>query len=132
MMPEILKRLDEDYEGAIRGLIAPLAFSSRADPRLVEASIAEMLRVPRHVAIRNFRACDGFDVRHRLGEVRAPTLIIAGSEDRLTPIKWAEELHRGVAGSTLRVIDGCGHVSMLERPREFNEALVEFTSRLKP
>lgn len=126
---EIIEGIERDYEGAVVRVIAPLAFSPSAPRGLVEESIREMLRVPRHVALRNFKACSIFDARGRLGEVRAPTLIVAGSEDRLTPVKWAARLHEGIAGSELRVIAGAGHATMLERHREFNEALLSLINK---
>lgn len=129
---EIIEGLERDYEGAVVGTIAPLAFAPGAPRQLVEESIKEMLRVPKRVALRNFKACSLFDVRGRLSEVRAPALIVAGSEDRLTPVKWAAYLHEGIAGSELRVIEGAGHAAMLERHREFNEALLSFVSRCRP
>jgi len=89
-----------------------------------------MLRVPRRVALRNFKACDGFDLRGRLGDVEAPTLIIAVSDDKLTPVKWAEYLRDNIKGSRLVVIEGAGHASMLEKPKEFNEALINFIQGL--
>jgi len=126
VLKEILEGLEHDYERAVVELIAPMAFSPSASKELVEASIKEMLMVPQRVALRNFKACDSFDLRGRLGNVEAPTLIIASSDDKLTPVKWAEYLRDNIKGSRLVVIEGAGHASMLERPREFNEALANF------
>lgn len=61
-----------------------------------------------------------------LSNIIAPTLIIVGSKDTLTPIADAELMHREIGGSRLRVMEGAGHVSNLEKPDEFNRALVEF------
>ncbi|MCA1849465.1 MAG: alpha/beta fold hydrolase [Acidobacteria bacterium] len=67
-----------------------------------------------------------------LPEVIAPTLIIVGREDALTPPAEAELMHREIRGSRLRVIEGAGHISNVERPAEFNRALVEFLDALEP
>ena len=56
------------------------------------------------------------DNRPFLAEVACPTVIIVGAEDALTPVKVAEEMHAGIAGSRLEVIPDCGHLSTLERP----------------
>jgi 3-oxoadipate enol-lactonase len=61
-----------------------------------------------------------------LSRIIAPTLIIAGNKDALTPVADAELLHREIGGSRLQIIEGAGHVSNLERPEEFNTALVKF------
>ena len=61
-----------------------------------------------------------------LSNIIAPTLIVVGSEDALTPVADAELMHREIGGSRLKIIEGAGHVSNLENPEEFNRVLVEF------
>jgi pimeloyl-ACP methyl ester carboxylesterase len=63
------------------------------------------------------------DNRPFLGQIRCPTVIIVGAEDALTPVKVAEEMHAGIAGSRLEVIPHCGHLSTLERPEAVNRIL---------
>ncbi len=62
----------------------------------------------------------------RLNEIRVPTLIIHGREDKAVPLRWAEEAHKRIAGSKLVVIDNAGHWPQREKPEEFNRVLVEF------
>lgn len=61
-----------------------------------------------------------------LFRIIAPTLIVVGSEDTLTPVADSELMHREIGGSRLKTIEGAGHVSNLENTEEFNRALVEF------
>ncbi|MEP6636904.1 MAG: alpha/beta fold hydrolase [Acidobacteriota bacterium] len=61
-----------------------------------------------------------------LSRIIAPTLILVGKEDAVTPVADAELMHREVGGSRLQVIEGAGHISNLEQPEEFNAALVKF------
>lgn len=63
-----------------------------------------------------------------LKEIRVPTLVMCGDEDVLTPLTEAESLQRGIAGSRLAVIPKAGHLSNLENPEAFNEAMNEFLS----
>lgn len=67
-----------------------------------------------------------------LPNIIAPTLIFVGSEDRITPPADAEAMRREIRGSRLEIIPGAGHVSNLERPDEFNRALLEFLRALQP
>jgi 3-oxoadipate enol-lactonase len=67
-----------------------------------------------------------------LPNIIAPTLILVGSEDRVTPPADAELMRREIRGSRLEIIPGAGHVSNLERPAEFNRALIEFLRALQP
>jgi pimeloyl-ACP methyl ester carboxylesterase len=56
------------------------------------------------------------DNRPFLASLKLPTTIIVGADDALTPVKVHEEMHGLIAGSTLRVIPDCGHLSTLEAP----------------
>jgi len=58
-----------------------------------------------------------------LKEIRVPTTIVVGREDSYTPVALAEQLHDGIPGSELFVIEGAGHMPNLERPEAFNEVL---------
>lgn len=66
------------------------------------------------------------DMRPALGQIRAPTLIVAGELDESTPPAQAEELQRAIAGSRLAIIPGAAHLSNIERPDEFNALLRSF------
>lgn len=65
-----------------------------------------------------------------LGEVSVPTLIVCGDEDRLTPPSDSEAMHHAIPGSRLVLLPGAGHLSSLETPEPFNEALRDFVSSL--
>jgi pimeloyl-ACP methyl ester carboxylesterase len=54
----------------------------------------------------------------------APTFLIWGAQDRLTPLKQAKVLQKKIPGSLLISIDGAGHMPQWERPKEFVMALI--------
>jgi len=62
----------------------------------------------------------------RLGEVRAPTLVLVGEEDVPDIFRIAELLSNGIAGARRASIPGAAHLPGLERPAEFNQAVMEF------
>lgn len=62
--------------------------------------------------------------------VKIPSLIVWGRQDRFVPIDSAELYHEVLEGSSLHVIDQCGHLPQVEKPREFLDATVEFLSGL--
>ena len=66
------------------------------------------------------------DQSDMLSQISARTLIIVGSEDTLTPPADSKRMQREISGSRLEVIEGAGHVSNIERPADFNRALVNF------
>jgi pimeloyl-ACP methyl ester carboxylesterase len=57
------------------------------------------------------------------GQVRAPTLLVWGDEDRLVPLSQGKRLHRAIAGARLEVIPACGHMPFIERPDELLRVL---------
>ncbi|MFI1759443.1 3-oxoadipate enol-lactonase [Streptomyces sp. NPDC020571] len=70
--------------------------------------------------------CDAlaaFDLRDRVGEISAPTLLIAGREDPATPPAHLRELADAVPGSTLTEIPGASHLAPAERPEAVLTAL---------
>jgi pimeloyl-ACP methyl ester carboxylesterase len=63
------------------------------------------------------------DARQYLAAISCPTLVLCGREDALTPLYLSEELADGIPHARLRVIEGCGHLSTIERPEEVTAAL---------
>jgi pimeloyl-ACP methyl ester carboxylesterase len=67
-----------------------------------------------------------YDYRERLPEIRCPTLVVWGEEDMLLPVRDAEEYERQIPDARRIVLKDTGHVPMIERPRTFNDHLIEF------
>ncbi len=63
---------------------------------------------------------------HRLKDIKCPAIIIAGADDALRSLAESEELYRGIAGATLRVVEHCGHLIPLEQPDALIDALRAF------
>jgi len=61
-----------------------------------------------------------------LATIHCPVQILVGDEDALTPPALSEQMHRDIPGSELVVIKGAGHMSNMEQPQLFNEALARF------
>ncbi|MBO2447471.1 3-oxoadipate enol-lactonase [Actinomadura barringtoniae] len=77
--------------------------------------------------------CDAlarFDATGRLGEVAAPTLVIAGAEDGPTPpAGHAEVLAAGIPGAGLLVLERAGHLAVAERPGPVTAAITAHLDR---
>lgn len=70
------------------------------------------------------------DSTELLSQINCPTLVIVGSEDKLTPVAEARVIHQGIDNSKLVVIEKSGHLSNLETPEEFNKVLSAFLESL--
>lgn len=77
-------------------------------------------------------ACLGsFNTLPRLGEIRAPTLILGGAHDIIMPVpQGAERLLAGIPGSELHVFKESGHFPFMEEPEAFTEVVRGWLSRL--
>jgi pimeloyl-ACP methyl ester carboxylesterase len=69
-----------------------------------------------------------YDFRDHLSSIHVPTLLVWGKEDMLVPVEDADEFERRIPGARKLVMDDTGHVPMLERPRTFNDELLQFLS----
>lgn len=62
----------------------------------------------------------------RLPRIKAPTLIVWGHNDELTPVDRAEIFRKNIPNSRLAIIPQCGHVPQIEKPAEFSKLVLEF------
>lgn len=65
-------------------------------------------------------------VDEKVKTIKAPTLVVWGREDRLTPLAMGEAFAKDIPGAQLLVFDQCAHVPQLEKPAEFNAAVLKF------
>ncbi|MDP1847616.1 MAG: alpha/beta fold hydrolase [Solirubrobacteraceae bacterium] len=66
------------------------------------------------------------DQRDLLARIAVPTLLIWGELDERSPLGVARQFERAIPGAKLVVLPGCGHVSNLEGPEQFNAAVRDF------
>lgn len=72
--------------------------------------------------------CDAiaaYDISDRLGEVTAPTRVIAGAQDPVSPLSVAQVLVDGIPDADLVVIDDAAHIANVAQPEKFNAAVLE-------
>jgi 3-oxoadipate enol-lactonase len=80
----------------------------------------------RRLMLSAWKEAMAFDTRGRLAEIRCPTLIVAGSSDEAVPIRHAQMLHDGIAGSRLVMFDGAKHTLMWTYTEAFVRVIDEF------
>ena len=70
------------------------------------------------------------DVAQRLGEIKAPALVLVGEEDVPDIHAIADRLAREIPGARRETIAGAAHVPSMERPREFEELVLGFVEEV--
>lgn len=66
-----------------------------------------------------------------LGRMPLPALILCGAEDVLTPPSDSQAMHAAIKGSRLEIIDGAGHLSNIEQPQAFADAVASFLASVE-
>ena len=107
-------------------MITAWAFSDQTPEKIVSLAKTRMSETRPEIIHGDYTACNQFDILDRISEIRIPSLILCGEQDRLTPIKYAHYLDEHIPETTLVLIDGAGHMVMLERPQEVAEAVSLF------
>jgi pimeloyl-ACP methyl ester carboxylesterase len=127
--PAILEGIRRNFKETI-DLITRWAWAKDAPADLVQLGHGTLAHTPPQVLLDDFAACDNFDVMDRLGRIDAPTLIIAGTADRLTPHKFGAYLADHIPNAQLVTIEGGGHMMALEQPGAVTEAVARFIQQL--
>jgi pimeloyl-ACP methyl ester carboxylesterase len=127
--PAILDGVLKNPEAAVR-LICHWAFGPEVSPDLVRLGRRQMAEVPARVLHGDFVACDAFDVRSQLAGITAPTSILCGTRDRMTPAKFSVYLRDQIPGASLHLVEGAGHMVMVEQPSVLTRILSEFVDSL--
>lgn len=129
--PQILELTapNGDPDAAVQQLTVT-AFSEGAPEHLVRLAAERLRSVSPQVLHDDFLACDRFDITAELNRIEAPTLVIAGALDRLTPPKYSQYLGAHLPNASLRILAGAGHMVMLERPDEVADLVRTFALEL--
>jgi 3-oxoadipate enol-lactonase len=96
-----------------------------AEPATAERLLAMLRATPPEGYASCCEAIGAFDVRERLGEISAPTLVVAGAEDPATTGEMMRELAEGIPGAQFVVVPGAAHLPVVTHPDAVDTALRE-------
>lgn len=132
--PPLLEATRDNVKKAI-SMVNAFSFSSRSQiggnrvPGLWHLGMNQRLMERQNPAVfhGDMSACNNYlPDPERLQTIHKPVLIVAGDQDRMTPLKAARALRERIPGAGLEVIQGSGHALMAERPDEVLDALISF------
>lgn len=130
VVPAILDGIHQNPEAAVR-LVCDFAFGPEAPPEMVRLGRRHMGDIPPEVLYGDFVACNTFDAMERLGDIAIPTFVLCGTQDHLTPPKYSVYLRDRIEGATLHLVEGAGHMVMVEQPQSVSQTLIAFLEKLK-
>jgi pimeloyl-ACP methyl ester carboxylesterase len=129
------ERLKKSPEEFVRQLI-PFLLSQECiekNPDIVEKMVAKYLEYPTpvHGARNQAAAVMGHDTYELLPEIKSPTLVIAGDNDRAIPVENSRILSSRIPEAELVIIKGAGHLFFTEDAEEANKVVISFLGRHK-
>jgi pimeloyl-ACP methyl ester carboxylesterase len=112
----------------VQNMVHPARLS---DERLIE-SIVEMFgrKTPEIFAAQISALLNRPDATSVLSQIRCRTLVVCGREDAWSPLARHRDIAARIAGSTLAIIENCGHMAPMERPEPVTAAMKEWFENL--
>jgi len=132
-----LKRADAVRKGGIETIVASTVsrWSSAGLAERNPAAVARMEAMIRRTSVNGYCGCAAALARLNYGfglnEINVPTLVMCGNEDHGAPPEITREMHAMIKGSRFLEIKQAGHISNIEQPKIFNEAVRGFLADVK-
>jgi pimeloyl-ACP methyl ester carboxylesterase len=102
------------------------AFGPHGSAKQIDFTYDMLADTPVDVIFDLVKSYRDFEATEHLSDITVPVLVVGGTHDRLTIPKASEHLAENLPKAELKMLQGCGHMSMLERHRELNKALEGF------
>ena len=110
-----------------------LFFSPSSPPEAFEEFMKDnadyISSLPAHVH-RYSKILKGYDASPWLSEVKCPTLVVVGKDDKVTPVEQNERIAELIPNARLVVVEGAGHLILYEKPDELNSLIESFVEEL--
>lgn len=123
---------DEEFSNLMKlGKVYSPSTSLKRLPEMLWIGAQSKLR-PEALIFGDIHVLKNWRVVERLGEIKVPTLIIAGREDFIYPPEAQQELLAGLPNARLEFIDGAGHNPQMEQPAPVRRLIREFLTEGSP
>ena len=107
-------------------VVARHIFPNPQDEALREMYLAAVARANPQAYRKAMLSMGTFDSRKRLGEIKAPTLVITGSDDGTIPPERQKILAQGIPSARQVIIPQAGHAVSVDQAERFNQLLLDF------
>jgi pimeloyl-ACP methyl ester carboxylesterase len=121
--------LGQAIENGLRFLYSERFIAENRERLVKRALELAHLQPPLHALQKQVMAVIQFNTHHRLSEIRAPTLIISGRDDKIVPAENSRILAERINGAELVELEGAGHGFLAEKAAEANAAVLGFLRR---
>jgi len=129
----IAARLGPLDEGKTMAQVAkalmPSMRGTKSDPQGLAHAERVMSAIPPETYRKAVQMLTTFDRKDQLEKIAVPTLLVAGSDDRIAPFAVMESMARRIPHAEFVLLEGCGHLGPMDQPQAFNGALENFLQR---
>jgi pimeloyl-ACP methyl ester carboxylesterase len=113
----------------IAAALMPTMRGAKSDSEGLALAQRIMAAVPPETYRKAVQLLTTFDRREHLPKTRVPTLLVAGSDDRVAPPAVLEKMSKRIPGARYVLLEGCGHLGPMDRPDAFNAVLENFLEK---
>ena len=115
--------------GQVAKALMPSMRGTKSDPQGLAHAERVMSAIPLATYRKAVQMLTSFDRRGQLEQIAVPTLLVAGSDDRIAPFAVMESMARRIPHAEFMLLEGCGHLGPIDQPQAFNGALENFLQR---
>jgi pimeloyl-ACP methyl ester carboxylesterase len=130
VLPETLELWQHASMGRPVNAYSRAAYSEKTSMDIVRKGWMEQRKTDPRVRHGDYVVCDHFDLMAQIKEIKPPTLVLCGSDDVVTPPKYAEFMRANIPGAQLEMIPDAGHAVYFEQPEAMARALMTYLSGL--
>jgi len=122
--------LDEGKTMAqVANALMPSMRGTKSDPEGLAHAERIMSAIPPETYRKAVQMLPTFDRKDQLEKIVVPTLLVAGSDDRIAPFAVMESMAHRIPHAEFVLLEGCGHLGPMDQPQAFNGALENFLQR---
>jgi pimeloyl-ACP methyl ester carboxylesterase len=127
--PDLLTGLKISPALAIE-LICKFSLAKENRPKFFEPLKKSLSQANIDVLHGDLSACAKLDLSGEINKIHIPALVVCGAQDKMTPADLSRQIASAISGAQLCLIEGAGHMPMLEKPAEFNETISKFAASI--
>jgi pimeloyl-ACP methyl ester carboxylesterase len=130
VLPDTLDMWKQASMGRAVNAYTRTAYSEKTSMDIVRQGWMEQRKTDPRVRHGDFQVCDRFDLMQQIKDIAVPTLVLCGTDDVVTPPKYAQYLQANIPGARLVMLPDAGHAAYAEQPEAMAKALAAFLTDL--
>ena len=129
--PDYLKRCEEPGESNKVWMEGHKEYFKAVDSDIYQMLVRRASEVGPAVELNDLLACDKFDIKDQVHKIQLPTQVVCGSQDVMTPVKYADYLASEIQGAREEIIPDANHFVQLEKYQQVNAQIERFLAGLR-